>query len=167
MQRALLSFLLLAIAAAMEADTVIMKDGSRYTGTFVRGTSRMITITDTSGQRRDLDLTNVQELQFGNGAASTGDVSYTVGRLQNDLRDAVDNGRMDTRDRSTLQRASERLRVALDNYNTGSRVDMQEVRNVLADVRSIVNNSRLDDRTRQRLTDDLQQVEQLRWRNDR
>ncbi len=183
MRRAILSFLLFATPAAMFADTVIMKDGTRYTGTFVRGTSRMVTITDDSGSRRNLDLTDVQQISFGEGYASNDngysnqngnstygnsssrDVNDAVGRLRDDIRTTLNTSNLNTSQRDTLQRASDRLGNALNDYRSGNRVDMQEVRGALSDVRYVVDNSSINYDDRQRLSDDLQQINQLRVSN--
>lgn len=167
----------------MFADTVIMKDGTRYTGTFVRGTSRMVTITDDSGSRRNLDLTDVQQISFGEGYASNDngysnqngnstygnsssrDVNDAVGRLRDDIRTTLNTSNLNTSQRDTLQRASDRLGNALNDYRSGNRVDMQEVRGALSDVRYVVDNSSINYDDRQRLSDDLQQINQLRVSN--
>ena len=177
MRRVILSFLFLTIPVSLLADTVIMKDGSRYRGTFLRGTARQITITDDRGGRRDIDLINVSQIYFGdsydrnrseyrdNPNNNNRDVTAAVARLQEDIRNALNTRGMMPAQRDSLERANSQLVTALNRYSAGARIDMPAVRSALADVRYVVDNGNLNPNDRQRLSDDLEQVREA-WQID-
>lgn len=61
--------LLMACATAVWADTITMKDGRVYTGTYLGGNARQIRI-DLGSEVRTLDLANVARIDFSNSGSA-------------------------------------------------------------------------------------------------
>jgi hypothetical protein len=59
------AFFLLALAAW--GDTLVLKNGRSYTGTYMGGTARRITMNLDQGGRRDFNVDEIQSIQFGSG----------------------------------------------------------------------------------------------------
>jgi len=61
--------LLMACATGVWADTITMKDGRVYTGTYLGGNARQIRV-DLGSEVRTLDLANVARIDFSNSASA-------------------------------------------------------------------------------------------------
>ncbi len=53
----------------LQADTLTLKNGTRFRGTFNTGNSVQISFTEYNGSRQNIDLQDVLELRFGNDRA--------------------------------------------------------------------------------------------------
>lgn len=69
MLKQFLSGTLLVFPLLLSADTLTLKNGTRFRGTFNTGNSAQISFTEYSGNRRNIDLQDVLELRFGNDRA--------------------------------------------------------------------------------------------------
>ena len=152
------------------ADTLVLRDGTRHEGTFVSGTSRRITFVVENGRQRAFDVTQVQELQFGQAmgastnANAVADLGSSVDRLRRDLREAMGKVTIENEDRQMLNRVSETLRAAAIDRRDGTvdYVDRREVRDALRDLQSFMDRGVFRDRDRDAIMADLEQVRQLR-----
>lgn len=66
--RVFASAILMACANAVWADTITMKDGRVFTGTYLGGNARQIRV-DTGSEVRTFDVSEVARIQFSYGAA--------------------------------------------------------------------------------------------------
>ncbi|HZS49228.1 MAG TPA: hypothetical protein VFA54_00090 [Bryobacterales bacterium] len=72
MRKVLLFVLAATFGVAAWADTLIMRDGARYTGTLIDGNSRQVTFADQNGMRRTFNTSEIQAVEFQSGAYSQG-----------------------------------------------------------------------------------------------
>jgi hypothetical protein len=56
------------LASTTLGDTVVMRDGTRISGTFLKGSTRSITLLDDSNQQRTLDIRDVRSVEFSPAA---------------------------------------------------------------------------------------------------
>ena len=160
----------LALAPLLaSADTLVLKDGTTHQGTFVSGTSRRITFVDESGRQRAYDVTQVQEVAFGNSTTemprdTVVDLSAAVSALRDDIRNAMANVTLNYDDRQALNRISETLRAAAVDRRDGTidYVDRRDVREALRDLQGFLDRGVFREQDRQRIAADMQQVRQLR-----
>lgn len=139
---ALCAVLLLPMAAS--ADTVVMRDGRTYDGTFLSGNSRQLVLVDNSGVRRRFQVTDVQEMRFDTPAAadnSSGNYG-TRNRTRDDgsvfgTNNGSYNGNSPTYgnvdEAGMLSRIREDIRSAMSNANLSSdqRRTLEDARGVL------------------------------------
>jgi hypothetical protein len=174
--------LLIGLAAVvcplvLNADTLVMKDGSRYTGTFISGNSRNITFRTDNGTRRTYNIANVQELAFGDSLiGSTNDPAprqYTdmeraemLNRLRADVQTAINNGNLTARERRSADDALATLRDAAENRRDGYSVDSREVRLAMDNLRTLLDSNSIRPEDRDRLREDLNQLRAMRRADD-
>ena len=113
----------------LSADTLLMKDGTRFNGTFNSANGQTVVFTESNGNRQSLNRDDVQELQFGradnnsqngrynsnqdrgnsgssnSGSNATADPGYAdaLDRLQTDLDAAMSNTNLADSDRQSLR----------------------------------------------------------------
>jgi hypothetical protein len=75
MQKLFLAALSLGAFSLTWGDTLLLKDGTRHTGTFISGTSTTITFRDEGGVRRRFALTNVDSVGFGSASTLSSSTS--------------------------------------------------------------------------------------------
>jgi hypothetical protein len=63
-------------------DTLVLKDGTTHEGTFISGTSTMITFREDGGERRRFPVSNVDRIDFGSSSGLTG-TNSSLGRVDN------------------------------------------------------------------------------------
>jgi hypothetical protein len=68
-------------------DTLALKDGTTYEGTFISGNSSSVTFREDGGVRRRFDIGSVASINFGTSTSLTG-TSSTLGRTDN-ARDRI------------------------------------------------------------------------------
>jgi hypothetical protein len=56
------------LASTALGDTVVMRDGTRVSGTFLKGSTRSITVLDDNNQQRTLDIRDVRSIEFSPAA---------------------------------------------------------------------------------------------------
>ena len=77
---------LFCLAAVLEltttvwADTLVLRNGTRYNGTFLDGTTREISFQDDSGVRRRFNTSEVQSVEFQPASLSETGTVYSRGR---------------------------------------------------------------------------------------
>ena len=160
---------LLLIPVCASGDTLIMKDGMRLRGSFNNADSRRMTFTEGNGNRRDVNISDVQELRFGNeGQAysssnapqgnepNVGPLADSLDRLRQDLRIAMDNTNLGPEQRRTLEDARGRLQAELERSRNGRPVDQNLVRGALDNVRGVSDGLPREDRDR--LNDDMRRI---------
>ncbi|HET8550465.1 MAG TPA: hypothetical protein VFL57_20785 [Bryobacteraceae bacterium] len=151
------------------ADTLVLRNGNRFDGTFVSGSSRRITFVDETGRQRVFDMTEVQELSFGPatgaGTANTvAELGTAVSKLRRDLREAMDKVTLEAEDRRMLERVSETLRVAAIDRRDGSidYVDRRDVGDAIRDLEAFLDRGIFRDRDRDVIMADIQHIRELR-----
>jgi hypothetical protein len=71
MQKVFVSLLLvLLLTAPSFGDTLILRDGTRQSGTFIQGSSSEVTFVDRNGNQRRYSTRDVQAVEFGTSAAA-------------------------------------------------------------------------------------------------
>lgn len=58
------------------ADTLVMKDGTRFLGNFNSASATQMSFTEYNGNRQMLNMYNVQELRFGNDSSQPNDTGF-------------------------------------------------------------------------------------------
>ena len=158
-------------------DTVILRDGTRYTGTFISGTSQQIVFADNaSGRQRRLDVRNVQELAFGDTAitnnAENGNNRYRdnnrtapeydrvnmLGKLRDDMSAAANNANLTRLQRRSLEDSQAVLQTAADDRQAGRNVDTRAVRLAIDNIRSLFSSNAFRDEDRQVVMNDLERL---------
>ena len=168
--RSALFICLVVLAPFGCADTVVLKDGTRHTGTFVRGTARTVTMVDDAGTSRSFDLRKVEELSFG---SATTDVSSrsrmdessqsarVLERLRENVSIAMTQTSLAVRHRDTLQDARDVLSAAIDDYHNNRTVDARGVRMALDNIRYLANSTVLRAADRRALLADITEIRRL------
>jgi hypothetical protein len=164
------SLALLPVLAS--ADTLVLKNGTTYDGTFVSGTSRRITFVDgATNRQRVFDVTQVQEVAFGSSTTTSAmpretvvDLSAAVDRLRRDIRESMGKVTLSMEDRRDLNRISETLRTAALDRSDGTvdYVDRRDVRDAIRELQAFLDRGVFRDQDRQMIANDLQQVRELR-----
>jgi len=163
------------IPAFAFADSVIMRDGSQFRGTFLQGTSRSVTIIDNSGARRTFSVRDIQQIMFGDSNYSSNPNAYgapvgsfiaeppvLVSRLRQDVADAMNNTNLPDPQYRRLQDATEVLRQAAENRSYVFDVNAREVRLALDNVVAVFNTPAFSPPDRQRVLEDIRQLRQVR-----
>ena len=85
MKKAILAGALLFCPVLGFADTITMRSGARFTGTFNSANQQNITFTDTNGNRQVLNVNDVQELRFdrANNGFQSGNGNGNNGQFNN------------------------------------------------------------------------------------
>lgn len=188
MKYRIFSSLLLLCPLLAWGDTIVMKDGTRYNGTFVSGSSRSITFVDDSGRRRSLDVRDTAEIAFGSSAIVSGNTNSTNGsggvfgdwprytqeekaryltKLRDDVQRATENTTLSSRERQLLEDARETLRRAVDDTNAGREVNSRDIRIALNDIRDVMRGSNFRREDRDRIQASLQSLRDLERDNAR
>jgi hypothetical protein len=192
MKRNLALSALLFLPMVASADTVIMRDGRTYDGTFISGNSRQITLVDRSGVRRQMQVSDIQELRFGSGSVNndyrnssrnrtvdngsvfgsnngsynsnttTVDEAGMLSRIREDLRSAMYNSNLTSDQRSTLEDTRRVLDRASNDSRNGYTVNYRDVRSALMNVRSLLNSDAFSAADRDRLLSDFDQLRAMR-----
>jgi len=192
MKRNLALSALLFLPMVASADTVIMRDGRTYDGTFISGNSRQITLVDRSGVRRQMQVSDIQELRFGSGSVNndyrngsrnrtvdngsvfgsnngsynsnttTVDEAGMLSRIREDLRSAMYNSNLTSDQRSTLEDTRRILDRASNDSRNGYTVNYRDVRSALMNVRSLLNSDAFSAADRDRLLSDFDQLRAMR-----
>jgi len=187
-----LSALLLVLPMVASADRVIMRDGRTYDGTFISGNARQITLVDRSGVRRQMQVSDIQELRFGSGSvdsdyrngsrnrtvdngsvfgsnngsynsnATNLDEAGILSRIREDIRSAMYNSNLTSDQRSTLEDARRILDRASNDFRNGNTVNYRDVRSTLMNVRSLLNSDAFNAADRDRLLSDFDQLRSMR-----
>ncbi len=129
MKKAILAGTLLLCPVLGFADTITMRSGARFTGTFNSANQQNITFTDTNGNRQVLNVNDVQELRFDrangglqNGNGNNGSFNNTSGGNAGNYRNN-DNGNYNNANDTngaaadTLDRLQGDVQRATDNAN--------------------------------------------------
>lgn len=190
MSKLLLTALIL-IPSFTFADTVIMRDGSQHTGTFLQGTSRVVTIVDSAGARRTFNVRDIQQVSFGDQVYSNNSNAYgspntngnyapnvngnydsagnytvdsisLVSRLRQDMSNAMNNANLTDAQYQRLQDASETLRLAAENRTYAFDVNARNVRLALDNIAAGFNTNSFNANDRQTVLDDIRQLRQVR-----
>ena len=161
----------LLAASALHGDTVLMRDGTRFEGTFVSGSARSVTIVDESGSRRQFDLRNVREVTFGSAATTdeAGQVrsrtetavdrqTELLTRLRDDLTFAMQAGSLSARQRDLLQNAREAIATAVTDSGAGRKVDARSVRLALDNIRYVASTDVIRAADRRALIDGINEL---------
>ncbi len=192
MKRNLALSALLLVPMLASADTVVMRDGRTYDGTFISGNARQITLVDRSGVRRQMQVSDIQELRFGSGSvnnqyrngsrnrtvdngsvfggnngsynsnATNADEAGMLSRIREDLRSAMYNSNLTSEQRSTLEDARRILDRASNDFRNGNTVNYRDVRSTLMNVRSLLNSDAFNAADRDRLLSDFDQLRSMR-----
>src|SRR3954454_23065158 len=128
---------LLLLPNLATADTVVMRDGRTFDGTFLSGSSRQITLVDSSGTRRQLQVSDIQELRFGSGPNDnyrSGSRNRTVdnGSVFGN-NNGSNNSNSNVDEAGALSPIREDIRTAMYNANLNSnqRTALEDARRVL------------------------------------
>jgi hypothetical protein len=171
-------------------DTLIMRDGTRYTGTFISGTSRQIVFADDStGRQRRLDMRNVQELAFGdtdsgayndrnsnnnsndryrsgNGNTSEYDRMNVLSKLREDMSAAANNANLTRTQRRSLEDSQAVLQNAMDDRQAGRTVNVRAVRLALDNIRTLFSSNAFSQQDREIVMDDLERLRETGRNSD-
>ena len=157
MRRALAWAILMPIG--LLADTLILRDGTRHNGTFVSGTARIVTFVDDHGSRRNFEMRNVQEIQFGTGTTPTDvttgsqtddDRRQLLRKIREDARLSMDNVTLGDYQRGKLEGDLGVLDRAISETREGESVSVRELRTALEGIRLASSAFREQDRTKVR-----------------
>ncbi len=174
MTKQLLASAALLFPLLASADTLVLKNGNRFRGTFNTGNSTQISFTEYSGDRQTINLLDVQEIRFGNdreGNLGPGPVNSGFGRnsqpiddqrglvrqpnsvaledfdrIQADLRGAMDNNNLSDSQRQRLEDNSATLQSASQQFRDGRTIDQRNVRSALDSIRTAASRMRREDR---------------------
>ena len=153
MHKTVLSMLL--AAGALSADTLILRDGSRVTGTMLSANERTMSFVAADGRRRDYSITNVQEVMFGDTefgstrartdgttAMPTGTTVDLVQRLADNIDRSMEGANLSDRQRTMLEDARNVLsRAGHDMRENLSLSNRREVQTALDNVRYVMNST--------------------------
>jgi hypothetical protein len=168
--RSALFICLVVLAPFGCADTVVLKDGTRHDGTFVRGTARTVTLVDDAGTSRTFDLRKIEELLFGSTSTEVstrsrsdeaGQSARLLERLRENVTIAMTHTSLSVRHRDTLQDARDVLSAAIDDYHNSRTVDARGVRMALDNIRYLANSTVLRAADRRALLNDITEVRRL------
>lgn len=183
MKRILLAFSLLG--GSLLADTLVLTDGTRYTGTFLGGTARSITFMQRdTGTRQSYDIRNVREVMFGTNTASVfgsdpyynGNTTNTTAdhdretllrRLQDGVVTAMNNNNLSSAQRRMLNNSLMTLRTALNTQvNSEDYSNLRDLRRAVEDIRYVANSGALRAEDRNNLLDTIDQLRD-QWQSRR
>ncbi len=184
MTRQLLAGAVLFFPLLASADTLILKNGTRFRGTFNTGNSVQISFTEYSGNRQNINLSDVQEIRFGNDReGNPGPVPVNPGygrndqapedqrgllrqpnsvtlqdldRIQSDLQGAMDNNNLSDSQRQRLDDSSATLQAAAQQFRDGRPINQRNVRVALESIRTAAN--RMQRQDRDVLNEDIRRV---------
>jgi len=184
MTRQLFAGAVLFFPLLASADTLILKNGTRFRGTFNTGNSVQISFTEYSGNRQSINLSDVQEIRFGNDReGNPGPLPVNPGygrndqapedqrgllrqpnsvtlqdldRIQSDLQGAMDNNNLSDSQRQRLDDSSATLQAAAQQFRDGRPINQRNVRVALESIRTAAN--RMQRQDRDVLNEDIRRV---------
>ncbi|HYI95701.1 MAG TPA: hypothetical protein VEX68_19320 [Bryobacteraceae bacterium] len=152
---------------SLSADTLTLRDGTRVEGTLLSASGTSITFIDSRGARRSYNVSNVEELAFGEASTSRSrtepELDATrgtdlVARLNEDIGRAMERSTLSSRQRQMLQDARSTLTAAAEDLRENRTIDRRQVRTALDNVRYVMNGSGIQESDRQAVLDDIQQL---------
>jgi hypothetical protein len=178
MFKTLIPSLLALCPMLVSGDTLIMRDGTRYNGTFISGTSRQIVFADdNTGRQRRLDMRNVQEIAFGDAAStdynngnssdryrsgndntSDYDRLNVLAKLREDMSAAATNANLTRVQRRSLEDSQAVLQTAADDRQAGRTVNLRAVRLALDNIRNLFSSDAFREEDRQVVLNDLDRL---------
>jgi hypothetical protein len=150
----------------LPADTLLLRNGSRIDGTLLNATRRTITFVDSRGDSRSYNVSDVEELVFGDsnssadrsrteGSARTGTTLDLMNRLIADIGDIVNHSKLSTQQRQILEDARSVLSGAAADLQENRSVNARDVRRALDNIRYVMNGSDIRAQDRRAVLDDI------------
>jgi hypothetical protein len=168
MRKTILS--MLVVAGALSADTLILRDGSRINGTMLSADERTVSFVDARGDRRNYNVTNVDEIEFGAAGSSSSMRSRTempaatpmgwdhFTRLHDDVSRVMERSNLSARQREMLEEARTVLSRTANDLRDNRQVDRRDVRLALNNVRYVMNATTINAQDRRLILDDIDRI---------
>jgi hypothetical protein len=165
----------LLIPFAAVGDSIVLRDGNKFDGTFDGATAKEVAWIESSGNRRTFEVSKIQEIHFGTVVVPPGDTEAkgrpyekdpftqdAVNRLRADIEAASHNAQLSKTQLGVLSDSRETLRRAVDDRSLGHEIDRAAVRKALEDVQSVMADSSVRSEDRERV---MAGIRQLRYTN--
>jgi hypothetical protein len=159
------NIILFAFIAVASADTLVLKDGAQLEGTMVSASTRTITFVDSVGQKREYDVSAIQEIRFERDTSDSRNRTQapataweTIDRLNDDIARAVERSSLSLRQRQLLDEAQTVLTRAARDLRDNKNPKNKEVRRALDNVRYVMNSPSVRTQDRRAVLDGIAQL---------
>ncbi len=186
MKRTILLSALLSIPLIATADTMTMRDGTVYNGTFLGASGQVITFAGNNGVRHRVYQRDVSQVTFGDydnsyssndsgsyapapvnsGPATVQNDATVLNQLAFDIQDAMNDGDLSFRNRRILDRDRDILNQASTNLNNGYSIDYGRIRHVMDEVQMVAQSGQITDRDQDKLMRDLSTLRSANYNYD-
>jgi hypothetical protein len=160
---------MLVAAGALSADTLILRDGSRISGTMLSADERTVSFVDARGDRRSYSVTNVDEIEFGAAdgsstrsrtemsATTSGGVDHFT-RLHEDLGRVMERSNLSARQRDMLDDARNVLGRAANDLQDNRQVEPRDIRLALNNIRYVMSSTTVNGQDRRLILDNIDRI---------